>query len=146
MVKIVGDHFVVDPHADKRGRLLNQPPRTLAASATLALYKCLMPQNVCIFSDLWGGGGVHKLSCSRNSVFHIINWCNSVLFHMPWSYLLTLTLVEGSLLQKYLKSAYSWRIMVFRGGGIMKCWVGNKRVRKSLQKTQEDPRCLFWES
>jgi len=39
-------------HADKRGRLLTQPPRKLPASVTQAMHECVITKNVCI---LWDG-------------------------------------------------------------------------------------------
>jgi hypothetical protein len=50
-------------HADKRGRLLTEPSRKLAASATETLGKCLMSKIICRYFKRWflGGGGGTKL-------------------------------------------------------------------------------------
>jgi hypothetical protein len=53
--KIV-ERWKVDMHADKRNRLLTQPPRKLAASATQVLCKCYWPK-ICVFAGLGGWGG-----------------------------------------------------------------------------------------
>jgi hypothetical protein len=53
-------------YADKRGRLLAQPPRKLATSATQALCECWMSTSICALSD---AAGVHKRVRSRNPTF-----------------------------------------------------------------------------